>query len=122
MTLLGHRFALDRGDLCGWRPVLQPGVQSVQRGDLACRDDFDAAIRQILGKTSQTELERTRVCRGAEEHALHATGNEEARTRHAQDFLASVAGCELSLIALSRSFPVIGPVKIFATVPSGAIR
>lgn len=114
VPLLGQFFAQHRFDLGRRRPLLQARLQPRQRVRLAAGDDFDAAVGKIAGIAAQAERLRARLRPGAEGHALHEAGDQEARARHDYFFAAA--------IALSRSVAVIGPVNFFATLPSGAIR
>lgn len=96
---------------------MQPAAERIQRVGATLRNHFHAAIGEVARMPDEAEFARARLGRGAEEHALHETGSEKASGRHA-GYFAGVAAA----IAFSRSFVVTGPVKRFATRPSGAIR
>ena len=91
--------------------MLQPALQHIDGCRVTVSQYFDATVVEIPRMTGKAKAQGFSARGGAEEHALHATLDEEPRRAHG-----------LAPMALDRSAAVIGPTNFFATLPSGAIR
>lgn len=124
-NLFRQRFTCNGINARGRRSVLQPRFQLSQRIIAAACDDFHAAIGKVLGVTRDANPKRLFAGGGAEEHALHATADNEAHARHGQcpdDLGDGLPATVASAMACANSLAVTGPMKGLAMWPSGATR
>ena len=90
----------------------QPLLKLIHRQVAAAGDYFHTAIGKVASMTMQAKAQRFVARTGAKKHALHFAANNKTRDAH---------GFYLPIAALKEA-GVIGPMKCFATLPSGAIR
>jgi hypothetical protein len=95
-----------------WRSLPQPLLKLLHRHVAAAGNYFHTAIGKVACMTMQAKAQRLVARTGAKKHTLHFAADQETRDAH---------GRYLPIAALKEA-GVIGPMKCFATLPSGAIR